>query len=140
MSVNSARSAPTFGNNRSPSPPPRRRPSTSPEPRRGCHRGGDVVVERVVKEVGGGGGSIQYPTLTRTNYSNWALLMHVNLEAASLWHAVEPDDLDIIRYREDRLALAAILRSVPSEMRASLSRKRTARSAWEAVKTVRVVV
>jgi len=140
MSVNSARSAPTFGNNRSPSPPPRRRPSTSPEPRRGRHRGGDVIVERVVKEVGGGGGSIQYPTLTRTNYSNLALLMRVNLEAAGLRHAVEPDELDIIRYREDRLALAAILRSVPLEMRASLSRKRTACSAWEAVKTVRVGV
>jgi hypothetical protein len=31
-----------------------------------------VVIQRVIPEVGGG--SI-YPTLTKTNYSDWALLM-----------------------------------------------------------------
>lgn len=66
--------------------------------------------------------------------------MCVNLEAAGLWHAVEPDDGNIIEYQEDRLAMTAILRSVPSDMLGSLARKRTARSAWEAVKTVRMGV
>ncbi|WVZ56480.1 hypothetical protein U9M48_007001 [Paspalum notatum var. saurae] len=137
MSVHSARSVPTTGENRSPSPPPRRWVSQSPGPRRGRCRGDAVVIERIIKESGGG---VQYPTLTRTNYAEWALLMKVNLEAAGLWHAVEPEDGDVIEYREDRLALAAILRSVPSDMLASLGRKRTARSAWNAVKTVRVGV
>jgi hypothetical protein len=36
--------------------------------------------------------------------------------------------------------MAAILRSVPSDMLGSLARKRTARSAWEAMKTVRMGV
>jgi hypothetical protein len=68
--------------------------------------------------------------------------MQVNLQAAGLWHAVEPEEGDevLIEYREDRLAMAAILRSVPSDMLGSLARKRTARSAWAAVKTVRVGV
>ncbi|WVZ53904.1 hypothetical protein U9M48_004791 [Paspalum notatum var. saurae] len=139
MSVHSARSAPTMGENRSPSPPPRRRVCQSPGPRHGRRRGDAVVIERIVKESTGGGG-VQYPTLSRTNYAEWALLMKVNLEAAGLWHAVEPEDGDVIEYREDRLALAAILRSMPSDMLASLGRKRTARSAWNAVKTVRVGV
>uniref|UniRef100_A0A0E0EPK6 DUF4219 domain-containing protein n=1 Tax=Oryza meridionalis TaxID=40149 RepID=A0A0E0EPK6_9ORYZ len=31
-----------------------------------------VVIQRVIREVGGGS---SYPVLTKTNYSNWALLM-----------------------------------------------------------------
>ena len=101
-----------MGENRSPSPPPQRRVSQSPGPRRGRRRGDAVVIERIVKESTGGSG-VQYPTLSRTNYAEWALLMKVNLEAAGLWHAVEPEDGDVIEYREDKLALAAILRSMP---------------------------
>ena len=54
--------------------------------------------------------------------------MKVNLQAAGLWHAVEPEEGEevLIEYREDRLAMAAILRSVPSEMLGSVARKRTA--------------
>ena len=111
----------------SPSPPPRgRRP---PERR--------VIVERVVKEASA---SVQYPTLTRTNYNEWSLLMRVNLQAQGLWHAVEPEEEDVIEYRDDRLAFAAILRVVPPEMLASLATKRTAQSAWEAIKSRRIGV
>ena len=85
-------------------------------------------------------GSIQWPMLTRKNYQEWSLLMRVNMEAQGFWHAVEAEDSDVIEYREDCLALAAILRSVPTEMLGSLARKRTARSAGEAVKTVCVDV
>jgi hypothetical protein len=38
-------------------------------------------VQRVVHEVSGG---ISYPVLTKTNYSNWALLMKVKLKARAL--------------------------------------------------------
>ena len=131
----SASSAPQFGDHL-PSLPPRRRVSASPAPRRGRHHR-EVIVERVVKESSG---SIQWPMLTRTNYQEWSLLMRVNMEAQGFWHAVKPEDGDVIEYREDRLALATVLQSVPTEMLDSLARKRTARSAWEAVKTVRVGV
>jgi hypothetical protein len=40
-----------------------------------------VVIQRMIHEVGGG--SI-YPTLTKTNYSDWALLMQVKLKAWAL--------------------------------------------------------
>lgn len=88
----------------------------------------DGVVERVMKEMGG---SIVSPMLTRTNYSDWCLLMRVNLQSQGLWEAIETGDAD---YRIDRLALATILRSVPQEMLATLAVKETTKLAWEAIR------
>ena len=103
--------------------------STSPSlPQRGRHRDDRrcVVVERVIRETMTA--TVQYPMLTRSNNNEWALLMRVNLQAQGLWHALELEKGETIEYREDRLAFAAILRSVPPEMLASHSTKRTAQS------------
>jgi hypothetical protein len=77
--------------------------SLSPAPRRPRHHGGERVVERASS-------NIAYPTLTRSNYTEWSLVMMVNLQAAGLWDVVESGIGD---YREDRSALAAILHAVP---------------------------
>jgi hypothetical protein len=105
---------------------PPRRPravSPSPPPRGRCPAERRVVVERVVKEASA---TVQYPTLTRTNYNEWSLLMRVNLQVQGMWHAIEPEEEDAIEYRDDRLAFSAILRAVPPEMLASLATKQTA--------------
>jgi transposase InsO family protein len=118
--------------------PPRRR-WRSPSPRRGRHGGrGQVVVERVVREATTS--IVVYPTLTRTNYQDWALVMRVNMQAQCLWGAVEPEGDDLVDYRQDQQALAAILRAVPAEMLATLAVKETAQEAWEAIKTRRIGV
>jgi hypothetical protein len=57
-----------------------------------------------------------------------------------LWHTVEPEEEDMIEYRDDRLAFVAILHVVPPEMLVSLASKRTAQSAWEAIKSRRIGV
>lgn len=41
---------------------------------------------------GSSGGSTSWPTLTNTNYTEWAILMRVMLQAAGLWEAVDADD------------------------------------------------
>jgi hypothetical protein len=46
----------------------------------------------------------------------------------------------MVEYRDDRLAVAAILRAVPPEMLASLLTKHTAQSAWEVIKSRRIGV
>jgi hypothetical protein len=45
-----------------------------------------VVIQRVIHEVGGGS---SYPALTKTNYSDWVLLMKVKLKARALWSVTE---------------------------------------------------
>ena len=110
----------------------RHRSPSSMQPRRGRrHDGPEVVVQRVVKEVGGA----PFPQLTRSNYEDWSLLMRVKMEARGLWDAVEFGDAD---HQEDRMALEAILSIVPPEMTRTLVVKRTTKEAWEAIRVVRV--
>jgi hypothetical protein len=47
-----------------------------------------------------------------------------------MWKAVRYGDID---YYEDRRALDALIAAVPSEMQFSLSKKRTAKEAWDAI-------
>jgi hypothetical protein len=101
-----------------------RRLSLSPSARR-KRRGGERVIEKTSSA------GIVYPTLTRTNYTEWSLVMKVNLQAAGLWDVIDSSDGD---YRDDRTALAAILRAVPLEMQAGLAVKPTATEAWEAIR------
>ncbi|BAH94919.1 Os10g0459550 [Oryza sativa Japonica Group] len=100
----------------------------------GNNGGQQIIVQRVMKETAG---SVVYPMLTRTNYTDWALVMRVNLQAQGLWSAIEPGYAE---YQDDRMALSAILRAVPPEMLPTLAVKDTAKEAWESVKTMRVGV
>lgn len=119
-----------------PSPPRRSRRSPSPVPRRPLHRGGarEVVVERVVEKSTHG---LVWPMLTRTNYTEWSLVMKVNLQATELWDIIE---FGTERFSDDRKALGAMLRAVPTEMHAGLAVKTSAREAWESIRTLRVGV
>ncbi|CAA6674433.1 unnamed protein product [Spirodela intermedia] len=64
--------------------------------------GKDGVVQRVIREVSAGTG---FPMLTKTNYSDWALLMKVKLRARLLWTAIEKGGVEP---HEDMQALDAL--------------------------------
>lgn len=90
--------------------------------------GTELAVPRAMKETVG---STVYPTLTRTNYGGWTLLMRVILQARGL-RSVIKDDADVdneVDYRNDRMALEAILRAVLPEMLTTLAVKKTAKEA-----------
>jgi hypothetical protein len=86
----------------------------------------------VVREIGPDGG---WHTLTRTNYVEWAAMMRVRLQVRHMWEAVRYDDVD---YYEDWRALDALIVAVPSEMQFSLSQKRTAKEACDAIAATRI--
>jgi hypothetical protein len=96
-----------------------------------------VVVRETIVRDGGSGGSTSWPTLTKTNYTEWAILMRVKLQAAGLWEAIDADDAP---ERQERQAFGAILSSVPSEMVQLLAAKDNAKVAWDTIKTMRVGV
>jgi hypothetical protein len=94
--------------------------------------GEGAVVPRVVREVSGG---ISYPVLTKTNYSNLALLMKVKLKARALWSVVEKGGADV---EEEMIALNKLISAVQPEMVPSIAKMETVKEAWDAIATMRV--
>jgi hypothetical protein len=86
-----------------------------------------------VREIGVG--PANWPLLIKTNYTEWALIMKIKLQARNLWEAIEPGDVTL---QDDRMTLDAITSAMPQEMLASLAVKATATEAWEAVRSLRI--
>jgi hypothetical protein len=105
----------------------RRRDSPSPDRYHGHHG-----IQAIVRDVGPSDG---WPTLTKTNYVEWAVVMRVRLQVRHMWEAVRYGDVD---YYEDRRALDALMAAITSEMQFSLSKKWTAKEAWDAIATARI--
>ncbi|WVZ70677.1 hypothetical protein U9M48_019320 [Paspalum notatum var. saurae] len=105
----------------------RRRGSPSPDRYRDHHG-----YQAIVRDIGPSSG---WPTLTKTNYVEWAAVMRVPLQVRHMWEAVRYGDVD---YYEDRRALDALIATVPPEMQFSLSKKRTAKEAWDAIAAARI--
>jgi len=80
--------------------------------------------------------SLMWPMLTRSNYTEWAMLMQCNYESMEIWDA-EPGGAGVKR-AQDRQAMGDLLRSIPKEMWVTLGSKKTVNEAWEAVKSMRV--
>jgi hypothetical protein len=52
-----------------------------------------------------------------------------------MWEAVQDGDLN---HHEDRRTLDALIAAIPPEMQFSLSRKRTAKEAWDTITATRI--
>jgi hypothetical protein len=105
----------------------RRRGSPSPDKYHGHHG-----IQTIVKDVGPNGG---WPTLTKTIYVEWAAVMRVRLQVRHMWEAVRYGDVD---YYENQWALDALIAAVPPKMQFSLSKKRTAKEAWDVIAAARI--
>lgn len=81
--------------------------------------------------------TLMWPMLTRTNYSEWEVMMQCSFEAMEIGHVIEPGGAGVKR-AQDRQAMGALLRSVPREMWPTLGSKKTVKEAWDAVKTMHV--
>jgi hypothetical protein len=92
---------------------------------------GRSMAHAIVRNIYPGGG---WPTLTKANYVEWATMMRVRVQVCHMWEAVRYSDVD---YHEDRRALDDLIAVVPSEIQFSLSQKRTAKEAWDAIAAIR---
>jgi hypothetical protein len=61
--------------------------------------------------------------------------MRIRLQVRHMWEAVHNSDVD---YYEDRRSLDALIAAVSPEMRFLLSKKRTAKEAWDAITVARI--
>jgi hypothetical protein len=77
-------------------------------PGSGGNNGSDGSGQRVVREIGVE--PTNWPLLTKTNYTEWALITKIKLQVRNLWEAIEPGD---VMLQKDRMALNAITSMVP---------------------------
>jgi hypothetical protein len=91
-----------------------------------------VVIQRVICEVGGGS---SYLAHTKTNYSDWAILMKVKLKVRALWSIIENGDAN---QQKEMMALDALCGMVPPEMVPTIAKKDTTKEAWDTIMTMMV--
>jgi hypothetical protein len=91
-----------------------------------------VMIQRVICEVGSGS---RYLTLTKTNYSDWALLIKLKLKAWALWSVIEDSGTN---QQEDMIALYILCDVVPPEMVLTIAKNEMVKEAWDAIATITV--
>lgn len=85
----------------------------------------------------GGPVGLNYPMLTRSNYTAWSLKMKVFMKAQGVWGAIEQTDPEAtVEDRTVQVALAAIYQGVPEDVLLTIAEKETAKEAWEMIKTM----
>ncbi|KAK1361327.1 hypothetical protein POM88_045801 [Heracleum sosnowskyi] len=90
-----------------------------------------------VNKFKGGSVGLSYPTLTRENYTVWSMKMRVFMQAHGVWEAVEPSDPEVVvAGKVDKVALAMIYQGIPEDILLSIDDKKTAKDAWDAIKTM----
>jgi hypothetical protein len=87
-------------------------------------RSENCMSERIVEHAAPAG---NIPLLTKTNYYDWAALMHVMLQARGLWDMVNEGMSD---YTED--CMVVISKAMPVELMGLNTSKSSAMAAWEA--------
>ncbi|GKB16092.1 zinc finger, CCHC-type containing protein [Tanacetum coccineum] len=81
--------------------------------------------------------TLHYPMLSRNNYAAWAIKMRVFMQAQGVWDAVEPRTSNtVVEVKKDKMALAAIYQGIPEDLLLSLAEKKSAKEAWDALKTM----
>ncbi|XP_074336117.1 uncharacterized protein LOC141673281 [Apium graveolens] len=79
--------------------------------------------------------TLNYPMLTKCNYTAWAMKMRVYMQVYGVWEAIEPKDPKAsVEDRQDKMALTTIYQAIPEETLLSLAEKKTAKEAWEGIK------
>lgn len=80
---------------------------------------------------------LTYPMLNRSNYTAWALKMKLFIQAQGVWSAIEPTDAKApVEEKSDKVALAMVYQGIPEDIILSVTDKKTAKEAWEAIMTL----
>ncbi|GJT33597.1 zinc finger, CCHC-type containing protein [Tanacetum coccineum] len=77
----------------------------------------------------------QCPMLKPTNYSLWAIRMQIILEANGLWEMIEPSETTQSDNKKDKTAIAFLYQSLPEEQLLQITKHKTAKAIWDALKT-----
>ncbi|GJZ84110.1 zinc finger, CCHC-type containing protein [Tanacetum coccineum] len=77
----------------------------------------------------------QCPMLKGANYTTWAIRMQIILEANGLWEMIEPNEKTQADNKKDKTAIAFIYQALPEEQLLQITKHKTAKAIWDALKT-----
>ncbi|GJY96075.1 zinc finger, CCHC-type containing protein [Tanacetum coccineum] len=77
----------------------------------------------------------QCPILKPSNYSLWAIRMQIILEANGLWEMIEPNEKTQADNKKDKTAIAFLYQALPEEQQLQITKHKTAKAIWDALKT-----
>nr|GEY14184.1 zinc finger, CCHC-type [Tanacetum cinerariifolium] len=77
----------------------------------------------------------QCPMLKPSNYSIWAIRMQIILEANGLWEMIEPKGKTQADNKKDKTAMAFLYQALPEEQLLQITKHKTAKAIWDALKT-----
>ncbi|GJW02647.1 zinc finger, CCHC-type containing protein [Tanacetum coccineum] len=77
----------------------------------------------------------QCPMLKPSNYSLWVIRMQIILEANGLWEMIEPNEKTQTDNKKDKTAIAFIYQALPEEQLLQITKHKTAKAIWDALKT-----
>ncbi|GJV80119.1 zinc finger, CCHC-type containing protein [Tanacetum coccineum] len=85
-----------------------------------------------IKEIGST--HFQCPMLKGANYITWAIRMQVILEANGLWEMIKPNLTTEVDTKKDKTAIAYIYQSLQEEQLLLISKYKTTKKVWDALK------
>ncbi|GJU90455.1 zinc finger, CCHC-type containing protein [Tanacetum coccineum] len=86
-----------------------------------------------IKEIGSTT-HFQCPMLKGANYTTWAIRMQVILEANGLWEMIKPNLTTEVDTKKDKTAIAYIYQSLQEEQLLLISKYKTTKKVWDALK------
>ncbi|KAD5318058.1 hypothetical protein E3N88_18004 [Mikania micrantha] len=96
----------------------------------------DAAQNQIVQvREGGGSTSYQFPMLSATNYTSWAIKMESFMDAQGLWDAIQPPAGANIDVRLGKKARAFIFQALPEDILLQVAGHTEARAVWEALRT-----
>ncbi|GJX92306.1 zinc finger, CCHC-type containing protein [Tanacetum coccineum] len=87
-----------------------------------------------IKEIGSTT-HFQCPMLKGANYTTWAIRMQIILEANGLWEMIEPLETTQSDNKKDKTAIAFLYQALPEEQLLQITKHKTAKATWDALKT-----
>ncbi|XP_023749953.1 uncharacterized protein LOC111898254 [Lactuca sativa] len=73
--------------------------------------------------------------LTSSNYNTWSIKMEAIMDAHGLWDVIEPPTGVVVDEKRTKQARAFIFQSIPEEMLAQATKKKTSKEVWDSLKS-----
>ncbi|XP_023763587.1 uncharacterized protein LOC111912075 [Lactuca sativa] len=87
------------------------------------------------KENGNGGVPLQYPMLSPTNYTTWAIKMEAIMDAQGVWESIEHRVGAAVDEKKSKKARALIFQALPDDVILQVAQKKTTKEVWDSLKT-----